>query len=259
MLALHVPKFSIWAASLSFLRDPNLFPSSLFKPPRSSSLVEKIVFATIAFFVAILIQGAFHAEIVLLFSLQWNIVSHILETYIVGIFSCGFTNIHLQEQLPLHSVTELRLTPNNWIHKHTPQVHAHTPQHTQAHCAHTHVNMYTCRKGHYIKFCYDRLNLASKNVCVRNTNPQGLKKIWVPKFTPIVFDVSVDSLKTWESLIPWWWMQLELNGQTFDASLSKSLGEKTPWFGEIDISSIGIGNYLYLPSYIYICFKLDNF
>ena len=87
-------------------------------------------------------------------------------------------------------------------------MHAHPPQHTHAHHAHTHDSMYakvyTCthcgRKGHLAKFRYDRLNIfnfASKNIWVRKgTNSRGPKKFWVPRFTPIVFDVGVGSHKT---------------------------------------------------------------
>jgi len=50
------------------------------------------------------------------------------------------------------------------------------------------------------KFCYDRLhtsNLANKFVWVREeTNPHGPKRVWVPKTTPIVYDVGVGSHMT---------------------------------------------------------------
>ena len=55
-------------------------------------------------------------------------------------------------------------------------------------------------KGHLVKFCYDRINdsnLANKFVWVRKgTNPHGPKRVWVPKTTPIVFDVGVGSRMT---------------------------------------------------------------
>ena len=91
--------------------------------------------------------------------------------------------------------------------KHTPYIHVHPPQHTHTYHAHTHDPIYstmlTCthcgRTGHLAKFCYDRINainFASKNVWVRKgTNPHGPKKIWVPRFTRIVFDVDVRSHK----------------------------------------------------------------
>jgi len=53
--------------------------------------------------------------------------------------------------------------------------------------------------GHLVKFCYDRLNtlnFASKNISVRKSaNPGGLKKIWVLKSIPILFDVRVGAHK----------------------------------------------------------------
>ena len=46
-------------------------------------------------------------------------------------------------------------------------------------------------------FFYIRLNISNfinKFVWVRKgANPRGSKKVWVPKFTPIVFDVGVGS------------------------------------------------------------------
>ena len=87
-------------------------------------------------------------------------------------------------------------------------MHAHPSRHTHASQVHTHdtmyVRVYICthcdRKGHFVKFCYDRLNnfnFASKYIWVkRDTNPHGPKKVWVPKLTFIVFDVGVGSNKT---------------------------------------------------------------
>ena len=91
--------------------------------------------------------------------------------------------------------------------KHALHMHAHPPWHTHASHVHTHDNMYVrvytcthCRlKGHLAKFCYDKLSVlyfASKNIWVkRGTNPRGSKKVWVPKITPISFDVGVGSHK----------------------------------------------------------------
>jgi len=61
--------------------------------------------------------------------------------------------------------------------------------------------VYTCthygRKGDLAKFCYDRIhnsNFANKSIWVKKgANPLGPKKIWVPKFTPIIFDVGMGS------------------------------------------------------------------
>ena len=86
-------------------------------------------------------------------------------------------------------------------------MHAHPPRHTHAPHGHHHTmyaHVYTCihceRKGHLTKFCYDRIhvsNLAKNFVWVRNdTNPHGPKKLWVPKTTPIVYDVGVGSHMT---------------------------------------------------------------
>ena len=61
---------------------------------------------------------------------------------------------------------------------------------------------YCSRKCHLAKFCYDKtnaINFASKNVWVPNhANPHGPKRKWVPKFSPLVFDVGVGSHMTWE-------------------------------------------------------------
>ena len=92
--------------------------------------------------------------------------------------------------------------------KQVPSLHAHPSRHTHATQGHHHHTMYahvyTCthygRKGHLAKFCYDRIhvdNLAKKFVWVRNdTNPHGPNKIWVPKTTPLVYDVGVGSHMT---------------------------------------------------------------
>ena len=94
--------------------------------------------------------------------------------------------------------------------KHAPHMHAHHTRHTHAHHAHTHDSMYAhvytythCgRKVHHAKFCYDRLNtskFANKFVWVRkDANPHGPNRVWVPKSTPIVFDVGVGSHMTRE-------------------------------------------------------------
>jgi len=87
-------------------------------------------------------------------------------------------------------------------------MHAHPPRHTHAPHGHhhTYAHVYTCthcgRKGHLAKFCFDRLhvnNLANKKkfVWVRDeTNSHGPKRQWVPKTTPPIFDVGVDSHMT---------------------------------------------------------------
>ena len=92
--------------------------------------------------------------------------------------------------------------------KHAPHMHAHQSRHTHASHVHTHDTMYahvyTCthygRKSHLAKFCYGRLNdsnFASRFIWVRKgANPYGPNKVWVPKVTPILFDVGVGSRLT---------------------------------------------------------------
>ena len=92
--------------------------------------------------------------------------------------------------------------------KHVPPMHAYKPEHTHASHFHAHNTMYahvyTCthcgRKGHLTKFYYDRIytsNFANKFDWVRKgANPHGPKRVWVPKTTPILFDVGVGSHMT---------------------------------------------------------------
>ena len=89
--------------------------------------------------------------------------------------------------------------------KHAPHMHAHYTRHTHASHVHTHntkyAHVYTCthcgHKGHLSKFCYDRehnVNFANKFVWARKgVNPHGPNRVWVPKFTPILFYVGVGS------------------------------------------------------------------
>jgi len=56
--------------------------------------------------------------------------------------------------------------------------------------------MYTLRpQRHLAKFYFDRINLlnfANKNIQVPiASNPRAPKKIWVPKFSPLMFDVGM--------------------------------------------------------------------
>ena len=76
------------------------------------------------------------------------------------------------------------------------QHHAKHPKH--AHTPHTHHafmygKVFSCtycgRKGHLVKFCYDRINASHYNVWIQNTNIQGPKKVWVPKSTVLLNDV----------------------------------------------------------------------
>ena len=89
-------------------------------------------------------------------------------------------------------------------------MHGHHTRHIHAHHAHTHDSkydhVYTCthcgRKGHLAKFYYDRLNtskFANKFIWVRKgANPHRTKKVWIPKFILISFDVGVGSRLTRE-------------------------------------------------------------
>ena len=95
-----------------------------------------------------------------------------------------------------------------FLKKHTPHIHAYKTRQTHAHHAHTHDTMYayvyTCtqcgRKVHLAKFCYDRIhnsNFTNRFVWVRKgANPHGPNRVWVAKFTPILFDVGVGSYLT---------------------------------------------------------------
>ena len=86
-------------------------------------------------------------------------------------------------------------------------MYAHPPRHTHASHIRTHdtlyARVYTCthcdRKGHLVKFCYDRLNtinFANKLVWVRKgANPHRPKKVWVPKSILISFDEGMGSHK----------------------------------------------------------------
>ena len=89
--------------------------------------------------------------------------------------------------------------------KHAPHIHSHHIRHAHAYHAHTHdlkyAHVYTCthcgRKGHLPKFCYDivyNVHFANKFCWVRKgANPHGPNRVWVPKSTPILFDVGVGS------------------------------------------------------------------
>ena len=93
-----------------------------------------------------------------------------------------------------------------YVLKETYSTYSCTPL-TGTHASHIHThdtihaNVYTCthygRTSHLAKFCYDKFNFANKFVWVRKgANSLGSKKVWVPKFTPIIFDVDVDSHTT---------------------------------------------------------------
>ena len=55
-------------------------------------------------------------------------------------------------------------------------------------------------KGHLVKFCFDRINdsnFVNRFGWVRKgANPYGPKRVWIPKATPILFDVGVGSHMT---------------------------------------------------------------
>ena len=87
-------------------------------------------------------------------------------------------------------------------------------------------------KNHLANFYFDRLNIlnfVNKNVWVPIvSNPcRPNKKIWVPKFSPLVVDVGVGSHKTWED-----WCHgggcIEIwRTHPFDASLLRKHGGRT--------------------------------
>ena len=101
------------------------------------------------------------------------------------------------------------------------------------------VHMYTLwTKDYLAKFCYDRIddsNFANKFVWVRKgANPHGPNKIWVPKFTPVLFDICVGSHLTWghwcldDGCFCAWWTLLLMH------HLQGSLVGGPPWFGDIE-------------------------
>ena len=87
-------------------------------------------------------------------------------------------------------------------------MHAHKLRHTHVSHVHTHDTMYahvyTCthceRKGHVAKFCYDRVHnvkFTNKFVWARKgAKSHRSNRVWVPKVTPIIFDVGVGSRLT---------------------------------------------------------------
>jgi len=86
------------------------------------------------------------------------------------------------------------LTQSNSHHA-TYTIHAHV---SHAHHAYTHHafhygKVYTCtycgRKGHLVKFCYDRINTSNDHIWVRKTNILGPKKVWVPKSTNLFLKI----------------------------------------------------------------------
>jgi len=89
--------------------------------------------------------------------------------------------------------------------KQVPSLHVHPSRHTHTSHGHHHhtkyAHVYTCthcgRKDQLARSCYDRIhveNLANDFVWGRKgTNPYGPKRKWVPKTTPMVFDVGVGS------------------------------------------------------------------
>ena len=76
---------------------------------------------------------------------------------------------------------------------HSTHIYATYAHHTHTHHALLYAKMYSStyfgRKGHLIKFCYDRINVLNDHVWVLKTNTLGLKKIWVSKLTPLLIDI----------------------------------------------------------------------
>ena len=90
-------------------------------------------------------------------------------------------------------------------------MYAHLIRYTYALYAHTHTTymharVYKCthcdRKVHLARFYFDRINsinFVNKNAWIPyDANPRGPKKIYVSKFSPLVFDGDVSSHKMWE-------------------------------------------------------------
>ena len=110
---------------------------------------------------------------------------------------CEFDKARLEAMFPKKHVPKNHShATHTHVHKSQPLHHAKHSNH--AHTPHTHhafmygkVFLYTyCgRKGHLVKFCYDRINASHNHVWARNTNIQGPKKVWVPKSTNLLNDV----------------------------------------------------------------------
>ena len=115
-------------------------------------------------------------------------------------------------------------------------------------CLITHV--YTCthcgRKGHLVKFCYDRIhdsNFANKYVWVRKrANPNGPKKVWCG-FSQ---DVRVSK--------PWWWMRFELKDHIYGCITFKDVWWEDHHALKTKISSLG----LITISYFYLLYMLSQ-
>ena len=105
-----------------------------------------------------------------------------------------------------------------------------------------HARVYKCthcgRIGHLAKFYFDKINhinFTNKNVLVpNNANPRGPKRKWVPKFSPLVFDVGVGLSHDVRGLVPWWWMH------ELDAPLSRKFDGRTTMFGDLENSAYSL-------------------
>jgi len=114
--------------------------------------------------------------------------------------------------------------------------------------------VYTCthcdRKGYLTKFYFNKvnfINFANKNVWVhKSTNPQGHKKVWVLKGSPVLFDVGVSSQKTWESWCLNGRCAWSLTDNKIKCTTIKELKwDDHIWFGEMKLA-------LLVPETIYV-------
>ena len=79
----------------------------------------------------------------------------------------------------------------------------------------------------------------------KGVNPDGPKKVWVPKSTPIAFDVGVVSHKMWE----YWCLDGGCVSSKMVIILYASLLREVlvggpPWFEDLETSSFDFCNYL---------------
>jgi len=82
-------------------------------------------------------------------------------------------------------------------HHATRTIHAHVSHahHALTHHAFLYGKVYTCtyydRKGHLVKFCYDRINASNNHIWVQKTNILGSKKVWVSKSINLLLNIGM--------------------------------------------------------------------
>ena len=117
---------------------------------------------------------------------------------------CAFNTKKLEKMFAKKHSPHVKTThAKNAHHVNTSHVKSSHAHKSHASRPHTHYafkygRVYRCtycdRNGHLAKFCYDQINRTNNLVWVRKgTNPYGPKRKWVPKTTPMVFDVGVGS------------------------------------------------------------------